>query len=204
MPTRERMQTRTQVPWCLDVLPLLILFGALVLLFLTVKPPYAVEFSMDSLNHLTEPAFAVALWLAVAFALRTDLRNRDVTGHDGYALLQVVLAASLVGIAFFVQVLDWSGNKPVQIVDRGVYRLVLREEDCGATCSANIALRQEWRLAPGLLRVRPLGFWTDAGTGSIMLRRAGADADSFDVHIAAWRDNGPFTIDAVIVADHTK
>lgn len=52
--------------------------------------------------------------------------------------------------------------KPIRRValDRSV--LVLYRTDCGATCDWGLVLRQERRIAPGLLLVRELGSWYHA------------------------------------------
>ena len=197
------MQKRTQALWAYTVLLALIVVAGPAVFFVGYRPPYGIEFSSESLNHWAAPIWLVALWLAVALALWSDLRNRGINARLGYMVLQAVLAVSLVGLASCIRLLDWSGSQEVQVVDRGEYRLVLRGESCGATCSADLSLRQEWVLVPGLLRVRHLGYWSHAGEGAIRLLHSDSQIDSFAVHIAEWGNKRPVATDTVVVVTHS-
>ena len=198
------MQKRMQALRAYTALLALILVVGPAVFFLGYQPPYGIEFSSESLNHLAAPIWFVALWLAVALALRTDLRNRGTNGRVGYMVLKAVLALSFVGLASSIGLLlDSSGSHEVQVVDRDGYRLVLRWESCGATCAADLSLRQEWVLIPGLLRVRQLGYWSHAGEGAIRLIRSEPRTDSFEVHIAEWGSRRPVATDTVVVVAHS-
>ena len=196
------MQKRMQALWAYTVLLGLILVAGPAVFFLGYQPPYGIEFSSESLNHLAAPIWLATLWLAVALALRTDLRNRGINGRLGYVVLKAVLAVSLVGVAAFIFLLDWSGSHEVQVVDRGRYRMVLQQESCGATCAVDLSLRQEWMLVPGLLRVRHLGYWSHAGEGAVRLLRSESRVDSFEVHITEWGKRRPVATDTVVLVAH--
>ena len=197
------MPNRARGVWAFSIGLALLLVAVLAVLWLELPSNYGFELSAQEANHWLPTIWLLALWLVVALAIRTDLRNRGIDRHVGYAVLQVLIGLCFVGIALFVRLLDWSGSDKLQSVDRANYRLVLREESCGATCDFDLALRQEWTMVPGLLRVRYLGYWGHAGKGAITLRRSGAKIDSFDVHIAEWGKRRPFATDTVIVVAHS-
>ncbi|HEY2376415.1 MAG TPA: hypothetical protein VGH98_10625 [Gemmatimonadaceae bacterium] len=181
----------------------MILVAGPVVFFRALPSSYGFELSAEEANHWLPTIWLLALWLALALALRTDLRNRGNDGRVGHAVLQVVLGVSFVGIALFTRLLDWSGAQEVQSVDRGDYRLVIREESCGATCDADLSLRQEWTMIPGLLRVRYLAYWSHAGRAAITLRGSGSQIDSFEVHIAEWGKKRPVATDTVVDVAHS-
>ena len=171
--------------------------------WLELPSNYGFELSVEEANHWLPTIWLLALWIAITLAIRADLRSRGIHGHVGYAVLQVLIGVFFVGIALFVRLLDWSGSDELQSVDRGDYRLVIRVGSCGATCDFDLALRQEWKMVPGLVRVRYLGNWGHAGSGRITLRRSGSQIDSFEVHIAEWGKRRPVATDTVVVAAHS-
>ena len=197
------MPNRARAVWAFSMVFPLILVTVPAMFWLRLPTNYGFELSAPEANHWLPTIWLLALWLAVALAIRTDLRNRGIDGHGGYAALQVLIGVFFVGIAFFVRALDWSGAHDVQNVNRGDYHLVIREESCGATCDADLSLRQEWTLVPGLLRVRYLGYWSHAGRGAIVLRHSGSRIDSFAVHIAEWGKRRPVATDTMVVVAHS-
>lgn len=197
------MPNRVRAVWAFSIVFAFMLVAVPAIFWLELPSNYGFELSAGEANHWLPTIWLLALWLAVALAIRTDLRNRGIHRHVGYAVLQVLVGVFLVGIALFVRLLDWSGSDELQSVDRGDYRLVIREESCGATCDADVALRQEWTMVRGLLRVRYLGYWSHAGRARITLRRSGSQIDSFEVHIAEWGKRRPVATDTVVVVAHS-
>ncbi|HEY4670436.1 MAG TPA: hypothetical protein VIG78_00095 [Gemmatimonadaceae bacterium] len=197
------MPNREGAVWAFSIVFALILVAVPALFWLELPSNYGFELSAEEANQWLPTIWLVALWLAVALAIRTDLRNRGIDGHVGYAVLQVLIGVFFVGLALFVRLLDWSGSDELQSVDRGDYRLVIREESCGATCDFDLALRQEWKIVPGLLRVRYLGYWGHASSGRITPLRTGSQIDSFEVHIAEWGKKRPVATDTVVVVAHS-
>ena len=197
------MPNRARAVSAFSVVFALILLAVPAMFWVELPSNYGFELSAEEANHWLPTIWLLALWLALALAIRTDLRNRGIDRRAGYAVLQVLTGVFFVGIALFVRLLDWSGSHELQSVDRGDYRLVIREGSCGATCDVDLALRQEWKMVPGLVRVRYLGNWGHAGSGRIALRRSGSQIDSFDVHIAEWGRRRPVATDTVVVVAHS-
>jgi hypothetical protein len=130
--------------------------------------PPIVRFTIPALNDLT---FLLALAIPcvlLGIGLRMPWRAVRVLSGVGLVLLAIgaVLALPVAGLGGVFDDYD-SGWTPIQAVTMPAYRLVLYRTDCGATCDFGLVLRQEWHLAPGLLRLRAVADWYPAYAGEV-------------------------------------
>ena len=132
--------------------------------------PPLVRFTIPALNDLT---FLLALaipWVVFGIGLRMPWRTMRVLSGVGLALLAIgaVLALPVAVLGGVFDEYD-SGWTPIQAMTMPRYRLVLYRTDCGAACDFGLVLRQEWHLAPGLLRLRAVADWYPAYAGEVQL-----------------------------------
>jgi hypothetical protein len=77
--------------------------------------------------------------------------------------------------------------------------VVLEAVTCGATCSSNLVLRQEWSLVPGLGRSRQLGDWYRRFDGHVSLVGRSRDTVVLRLQAPASSDGTIEVLDTVLV-----
>jgi hypothetical protein len=161
--------------------------------------PIDVRFTTPWPNHL---AFLI-FWfgfpcVVVSVGLWHDWPTASSAGRVGRSIVfTLFLAVMSVGV-LLVLAFDFQEGEVVQTVKAGRYRLVLERMNCGATCSFDLRLRQEWFLAPGIMASRGLGYWSYASEGHVAIVDQGAQADSVRVQIEAGHRRRRVPVDTIL------
>jgi hypothetical protein len=158
------------------------------------------RFTSDSVRHAAFLLFwFVPPWLVVVVAMWYEWPLLGEGARVGRLVVLTILTLCLTMIAVLSVFTVFTHSRVCERVTMGRNAVVLEAVTCGSTCSADLVLRQEWSLVPGLVRSRQLGDWYQRSDGHISLLSRSRDTVVVRLQAPPSSDSTIQALDTVLV-----